>query len=75
MDRLILVNFLFVAAGTASPLDFLVWLPIVLRPSPLFAGVAHAALLLYVVILLGLDRDVNLVLPVALGIIPPLILK
>ena len=77
MDRLVLVNFLFVAAGTGSPLDFLVWLPIVLQPTPTLAILAHASLVIYActVAAVGADRDINLILPIGLGIVPPLLVK
>lgn len=75
MDRLLLINIWFVSTGPHNPLDYLAWLPIILRPVPLVASLVHFALVVYICIVVSHDHTaVNITLPIATALIAPLAL-
>ena len=74
MDRVALVNLVYIATERVEPLDFIAWLPIVLRPVPFLSAAAHFILLLTTGIFIATNKtDFNLIVPVALALSAPLV--
>ena len=75
MDRVILLNSLFVATGTTlEALDYLVWLPIVCRPLLPLSALAHLSLLIFCLYQIVNENNQSLLFPIALAIQTPLLL-
>lgn len=74
MDRVVLINLLYIATERVAPLDFIAWLPIVLRPVPILSAAAHFCLVLTTGIFIATAKsELNLIVAVALVLAAPLV--
>lgn len=75
MDRILLINFWYIATTSNKPLDYLAWVPIALKPWPKLASVAHCAVIIFLCIAFTVtDIEPNIILPAVVSISAPLVL-